>query len=508
MNERIKKGKLFYSRRFYNNKFCNNKIRLNLYDDKFKEECGIFGIYSPHEKNQYEANDEIAVKKVGAITYYGLCALQHRGEESAGIVVSDGNDLVFHKGMGLVSDVFDKQILEKMVGFSAIGHVRYSTTGVSTINNAQPIVAESKVGKIAIAHNGNLINASILKELMEDSGVIFQTDSDSEVLLNLIAKNLSRGLEKAVLDAILAVKGSFAIVVLTKDKLIAARDPNGIRPLCLGKVRGSYVVASETCALDAIGGEFIRDILPSEIVIIDENGLKSISLYEKTNLMTCAFEYIYFARPDSFLDGISVYKTRIEAGKQLYRENKVDADIVVGIPDSGIAAAIGYSEESGISNSIGFIKSKYVGRTFINPQQQIREEKVSVKLNPLKVNVENKRVLLIDDSIVRGTTSKRLVEMMRNSGAKEVHLAIASPVVKFPCYFGIDTPLRSELIGATKTISQIREEIGCDSLSYLSIDGLLKSLGKDKGFCLGCFEGIYPQSATYNDLVLFENIDS
>lgn len=508
MNERIKKGKLFYSRRFYINKFCNNKIRLNLYDDKFKEECGIFGIYSPHEKNQYEANDEIAVKKVGAITYYGLCALQHRGEESAGIVVSDGNDLVFHKGMGLVSDVFDKQILEKMVGFSAIGHVRYSTTGVSTINNAQPIVAESKVGKIAIAHNGNLINASILKELMEDSGVIFQTDSDSEVLLNLIAKNLSRGLEKAVLDAILAVKGSFAIVVLTKDKLIAARDPNGIRPLCLGKVRGSYVVASETCALDAIGGEFIRDILPSEIVIIDENGLKSISLYEKTNLMTCAFEYIYFARPDSFLDGISVYKTRIEAGKQLYRENKVDADIVVGIPDSGIAAAIGYSEESGISNSIGFIKSKYVGRTFINPQQQIREEKVSVKLNPLKVNVENKRVLLIDDSIVRGTTSKRLVEMMRNSGAKEVHLAIASPVVKFPCYFGIDTPLRSELIGATKTISQIREEIGCDSLSYLSIDGLLKSLGKDKGFCLGCFEGIYPQSATYNDLVLFENIDS
>lgn len=475
--------------------------------DKFKEECGVFGIYSPHEKNQVEAIDEFAVKKVSAITYYALCALQHRGEESAGIVVSDGTDLTFYKGMGLVSDIFNSEILAKMTGFSSIGHVRYSTTGVSNINNAQPIVAESKIGKIAIAHNGNLINASILKELMEDSGVVFQTDSDSEVLLNLIAKNLSRGIEKAVLDAILAVKGSFAIIVLTKDKLIAARDPNGIRPLCLGKIRSSFIIASETCAIDAVGGEFIRDIKPAEIIIIDENGLKSFSLYEKTNLMTCAFEYIYFARPDSFIDGISVYKTRVEAGRYLYQEHKINADIVVGIPDSGIAAAIGYSEESGIPNAIGFIKSKYVGRTFINPQQQIREEKVSVKLNPLKVNIENKRVLLIDDSIVRGTTSKRLVELIRNAGAKEVHLAIASPVVKFPCYFGIDTPLRSELIGAHKNIEQIRDEIGCDSLSYLSINGLLKSLGKNNGFCLGCFEGIYPQSATYNDIVLFENIE-
>lgn len=476
-------------------------------NDKFKEECGIFGIYSPHEKDQIEADDNVAVKQVGALTYYGLCALQHRGEESAGIAVSDGIDLNHIRGMGLVSDVFTKENLQNLIGFSAIGHVRYSTTGVSSINNAQPIVAESKIGKIAIAHNGNLINASILKELMEESGVIFQTDSDSEVLLNLIAKNLSKGLEKAVLDAILAVKGSFAIVLLTKDKLIAARDPNGIRPLCLGKIRGSYVVASESCALDAVGAEYIRDILPAEIILIDENGLRSIRLYEKTNLMTCAFEYIYFARPDSIIDGISVYKSRVEAGKQLYKENKIDADIVVGIPDSGVAAAIGYSEQSGIPNVIGFIKSKYVGRTFINPQQQMREEKVSVKLNPLKINVEGKKVLLIDDSIVRGTTSKKLVEMMRLAGAKEVHLAIASPVVKYPCYFGIDTPLRSELIGATKSIDEIRELIGCDTLSYLSIEGLLKSLGKNKGFCLGCFEGVYPQSAAYNDIVLFENID-
>lgn len=481
---------------------------MNLdFSDKFKEECGIFGIYSPHEYGEREANDNTAVKKVGALTYYGLCALQHRGEESAGIAVTDGNDLLFHRGMGLVSDAFNKEILENLNGFAAIGHTRYSTTGVSTINNAQPIVAESKVGKIAIAHNGNLINAAILKELMEESGVIFQTESDSEVLLNLIAKNLSRGLEKAVLDAILAVKGSFAIVLLTKDKLIAARDPNGIRPLCLGKVRDSYVVASESCAIDAVGGVFIRDILPAEILIIDENGLKSKILYEKTNLMTCAFEYIYFARPDSIIDGMSVYKSRVEAGKQLYKENKIDADVVVGIPDSGIAAAIGYSEESGIPNIIGFIKSKYVGRTFINPAQQVREEKVSVKLNPLKVNIENKRVLLIDDSIVRGTTSKKLVEMVRNAGAKEVHLAIASPVVKFPCYFGIDTPLRSELIGATKDIEQIRKDIGCDSLSYLSIEGLLRSLGKSKGYCLGCFEGVYPQSAAYNEIALFENQD-
>ncbi len=487
--------------------------KMNL--DKFKEECGVFGIFSPRKKDKGNTNADFpstmvddAVKKVGPLTYYGLLALQHRGEESAGIAVTDGKDLYFHRGMGLVSDVFTKEILQELSGFAAIGHVRYSTTGISSINNAQPIVAESKTGKIAIAHNGNLINASILKELMEDSGVIFQTESDSEVLLNLIAKNLSKGFEKAVLDAILAVKGSFAIVLLTKDRLIAARDPNGIRPLALGKVRDSYVVASESCAIDAIGGEFIRDIKPAEIVIIDDEGLKSKILYERTNLMTCAFEYIYFARPDSFIDGISVYQSRVEAGKQLYNENKIDADIVVGIPDSGIAAAIGYSQASGIPNTIGFIKSKYVGRTFINPQQQVREEKVSVKLNPLKVNLKDKRVLLIDDSIVRGTTSKRLVEMVREKGAKEVHLAIASPVVKFPCYFGIDTPLRSELIGATKTVEEIRQQIGCDTLSYLSIDGLLKSLCKTNGFCLGCFEGVYPQSAAYNDIILFENVDN
>lgn len=503
----MKKSKIF-SKNCKICSICNSKIK-NIIDlnnlNKFKEECGIFAIYSPHEKGERLANDDNAVKKVGALTYYGLCALQHRGEESCGIAVSDGLDLYFHRGMGLVSDVFSKDILDNLNGFSAIGHVRYSTSGDSNINNAQPIVAESKIGKIAIAHNGNLINASILKELMEDSGVIFQTESDSEVLLNLIAKNLSKGLEKAVLDAILAVKGSFAIVLLTKDKIIAARDPNGIRPLCFGKVRDSFIIASESCAIDAVGGTFIRDIMPAEIVIIDESGLKSKILYEKTNHMTCAFEYIYFARPDSNIDGISVYKARVEAGKQLYKENKIDADVVVGIPDSGIAAAIGYSEESKIPNVIGFIKSKYIGRTFINPDQHIREEKVSVKLNPLKVNVENKSVLLIDDSIVRGTTSKKLVEMIRNAGAKKVHLAIASPVVKFPCYFGIDTPLRSELIGATKSIEEIRQEIGCDSLSYLSIEGLLKSLGKEKGFCLGCFEGIYPQSAAYNEVMLFDN---
>lgn len=473
------------------------------FSDKFKEECGVFGIYSLHNKGECEAEEKQAVKKVGTMTYYGLMALQHRGEESCGITVSNGQDLVSYKGMGLVSDVFNEAILKKFSGFASIGHVRYSTTGKPTIENAQPLVVDSKVGKIAIAHNGNLVNANILKELMEDAGVIFQTDSDSEVLLNLISRNLSKGLEKAILDGISAVKGSFAIVLLTKDKLIAARDPNGIRPLVLGKLRNSYIVCSETCALDAIGAQFIRNIAPAEIVIIDENGVNSITVYEKTKQMICAFEYIYFARPDSYIDGISVYLSRVEAGKQLYNEHKIQADIVIGIPDSGIAAAIGYSIASGIPNDVGFIKSKYVGRTFINPSAHIREEKVSVKMNPLKVNVEGKRVLLIDDSIVRGTTSKKLVEMMRNAGAKEVHMAIASPVVKFPCYFGIDTPLRSELIGSAKDIETIKKEIGADSLSYLSIDGLIKSLENKDIYCLGCFEGIYPQATTTNDITLF-----
>jgi amidophosphoribosyltransferase len=448
--------------------------------DKLKEECGVFGIYSKEPMD------------VASAAYYGLYALQHRGQESAGIAVTDGQTIKCHKNMGLVHEVFvDRNILEDLKGFAAIGHVRYSTTGSSNVNNAQPILSQYKLGSIAIAHNGNLVNANIIRELLEDGGCIFQTSNDSEVILNLIARGAKRGIENAVVDAISAVKGSYAIVMLTENKLIGVRDPNGIRPLCIGKLNDSYILCSESCALDAVGAELIRDVKPGEIVIIDEKGLKSVIFGERANHEVCAFEYIYFARPDSIIDGINVYEARVRAGEQLYKENPITADIVIGVPDSGIAAAMGYSKASGIPYNIGFIKNKYVGRTFIAPSQELREKAVSVKLNPLKVNVDGKSVVLIDDSIVRGTTSRRLVEALRKAGAKEVHLLAAAPVVKFPCYFGIDTHYRKELIGAQLAVDSIKEEIGADSLGFLSLQGLLSSL-QGRRFCLGCFNGVYP----------------
>lgn len=450
--------------------------------DKFKDECGVFGVYS---KSGID---------VASMTYYALYALQHRGQESAGIVVSDGENLVCHKEMGLVSDAFNEKIIESMKGKSAIGHVRYSTTGSSNANNAQPILSKFKLGSIAIAHNGNLVNADVIRELLEDGGVIFQTTNDSEVILNLIARGARKGIEKAVVDAIQAVKGSYAIVMLTENKLIGVRDPNGIRPLCIGKMDEDYILCSESCALDTIGAEFVRDVRPGEIVIIDETGINSINFAEKTQCQTCAFEYIYFARPDSVMDGINVYSSRIRAGERLFEENPVEADVVIGVPDSGIPAAIGFSRASNIPYAIGFIKNKYVARTFIAPSQELRERAVSVKLNPLKINIEGKRVVIVDDSIVRGTTSRRLVELLRRAGAREVHFRAASPMVKHPCYFGIDTSSRGQLIGAQMSVKEIAEQIGADSLGYLSIDGLLKSLEENKGFCLGCFNGIYPVS--------------
>jgi amidophosphoribosyltransferase len=455
---------------------------FSINDDKLKEECGVFGIYSTDNLD------------VSTLTYYGLYALQHRGQESAGIVVSDGEKLDSHKAMGLVCDIFDEVSLEKLKGKSAIGHVRYSTTGSSNAANAQPLLSQYKLGSMAIAHNGNLVNADVIRELLEDAGVIFQTAVDTEVVLNLIARAAKKGIEKAVFDAVQAIKGSFAMVILTEEKLIGVRDPNGIRPLCIGKVGSSYVLCSESCALDAVGAEFIRDVNPGEIVIIDDNGLKSIHPGERTRCATCAFEYIYFARPDSIIDGIDVYGSRVEAGKILYEECPIDADIVVGVPDSGIAAAAGYAEASGIPFGIGFVKNRYVGRTFISPSQELREKAVAVKLNPLKVNVRGKRVVLIDDSIVRGTTSRRLVDLLRKAGALEVHFRVSSPVVKYPCYFGIDTPYRKELIGANSTLEEIRQEIGADSLGYVSIEGLLRSFANDHDFCLGCFSGEYPIS--------------
>lgn len=451
--------------------------------DKFKEECGVFGIFS--------------TSKIDAahLTYYGLYALQHRGQESAGIAVCNDGKIDVYKEMGLVADVFNTEILNSMVGNSAIGHVRYSTTGGSTALNAQPIISNFKLGSIAIAHNGNLVNADVIRELLEDGGTMFHTSIDTEVVLNLIARGAKKGIEKAVVDAIQAVKGSYALVILTKDKLIGVRDPNGIRPLCIGKLDDSYILCSESCALDTIGAEFVRDVNPGEIVIVDKDGLRSINFAEKTKCETCSFEYIYFARPDSVIDGIDVYKSREIAGEELYKSAPVNADIVIGVPDSGIPAALGYSKASGIPYSLGLIKNKYIGRTFISPTQELREKAVSVKLNPVRSLIEGKRVVLIDDSIVRGTTSKKLVDLIRKAGAKEVHFRVSSPMVKFPCYFGIDTAYRSELIGAHKTVEEIRDFIGADSLGYLSIEALLKTLGKDKKFCLGCFSGVYPVSA-------------
>ncbi|WP_123053030.1 amidophosphoribosyltransferase [Clostridium sp. JN-1] len=470
---------------------CNFDKNVNLplgveefEEDKFKDECGVFGIFSTEE-------DIDAASTV----YYGLYALQHRGQESAGIVTSDGNELNVYKNMGLVSDVFNEQIIRSLKGKSAIGHVRYSTTGASSINNAQPLLVKYKLGSIAIAHNGNLVNADVVRELLEEGGCVFQTSIDSEVILNLIARGAKKGIERAVVDAIQAVKGSYAIVLLTQDKLIGVRDPNGIRPLCIGKINNNYILSSESCALDSVGAEFIRDVEPGEVVIISKDGIKSINFAEKTKCETCSFEYIYFARPDSTIDGINVYESRIRAGKKLFEECPVDADIVIGVPDSGIPAAVGYAEASGIPYGIGLIKNKYVGRTFISPTQEMRERAVSIKLNPLKVNIEGKRVVIVDDSIVRGTTSRKLVEILRNAGAKEVHFRISSPIVKYPCYFGIDTPYRSGLIGANASVEEINEQIGADSLGYISIEGLLETLNADKGFCIGCFNGVYPVSA-------------
>lgn len=461
----------------------NSNLILDPDNDKFKDECGVFGVYVNKPMD------------VASMTYYGLYALQHRGQESAGIAVANGEGVDIHKGMGLITEAFSKEDLNRLKGFAAIGHVRYSTCGDTRIENAQPLLSQTKLGSIAMAHNGTLVNADVIRELLEDGGHVFHTSIDSEVIANLIARGAKKGIEKAIYDSIQAIRGSFAMVILTKDKLIGVRDPHGIRPLCLGKTEEGYVLSSESCALDAIGAELVRDIEPGEIVVIDENGVHSYRYSENTQCQTCAFEYIYFARPDSRIDGLEVHTTRVKAGEQLYKEHPLDADLVIAVPDSGIPAAIGYAKASGIPYDTGFIKNRYVGRTFISPSQEIRERAVAVKLNPLKVNLEGKRVVLIDDSIVRGTTSKHLVESLRRAGVKEVNFLIASPSVKYPCYFGIDTPYRSELIAANNTVEEIRDIIGADYLGYLSEEGVYKSCEGKKGFCMGCFNGVYPVAA-------------
>jgi len=458
--------------------------------DKLNEECGVFGIYNHKEASQ--------------LTYLGLHALQHRGQESAGICASDGEKWYKHRGMGLVSEAFGKGDLEKFRGHIAIGHTRYTTAGSSKIENAQPLFFRYAQGSMAVAHNGNLVNASVLRKELEAKGSIFQTTSDTEVIAHLIARSESTDLPGAVKDALQHIKGAYALVVMNNHQLIIALDPNGLRPLSLGRLGDAICVASETCAFDIIGAEYWRDVQPGELIIIDENGMTETKFTPHTQRSICTFEYIYFARPDSDIDGINVHMARKRLGKQLALESPVEADVVTGVPDSSISAAIGYAEATGIPYEIGLIKNRYVGRTFIQPSQELRERAVYLKLSAVRKVVEGKRVVMIDDSIVRGTTSNRIVRMLREAGAKEVHVQISSPPVMNPCFYGIDTSTRDELIAATKSVEEIRQIIEADSLSFLSVEGMLAAIGRkdtapNNGHCLACFTGQYPTEIHFEE---------
>ena len=443
------------------------------------DECGVFGIF-----NHSNASE---------LTYYGIHALQHRGQESAGICVSDESDLKLHCGMGLVSEAIKNIHLKELVGTSAIGHVRYSTSGSSSILNAQPLKFRYKGGQVAIAHNGNLVNAELLKEELELKGSIFHTDSDTEVISHLMAKHNSMPVEKSLSIALESISGAYALVALTPEKLIAVQDPRGFRPLSLGKLNDSWLVASETCAFDAVGAEFVRDINPGEMVVIDDIGVKILQLKNNLSRKICSFEYIYFARPDSNINEINVHLSRKDMGEQLWNESPCDADIVIGVPDSGVSAAMGYAEASNIPYEVGMIKNRYVGRTFIQPSQMLRSQGVRMKLGVVKKVVDNKKVVLIDDSLVRGHTSKRIVRLLKKAGAKEVHLKISAPPIKYPCLYGIDTPNRSELMAANYSINDICKEIEADSLYFISKESMTKSMGSDNHSqpCLACFTGEY-----------------
>lgn len=443
------------------------------------EECGVFGIFA---KNQ----------TVAARAYYGLFALQHRGQEACGIATSDGKDIYFHKALGLVTEVFNEHIMKELKGHIGIGHVRYSTSGGNVHRNVQPIVAHYLQGEIALAHNGNLTNTADLKKSLAESGALFQTTSDTEALCYLLARHGHGTLDISLGQAMAELEGSYAVVAINGGKLYAARDPYGNRPLVLGKIEDGYVVASESCALDAINAKFIRDVEPGEIIIIDENGCQSIKYSHPPQPAHCIFEYVYFARPDSTIDGVNVNQSRRRMGKILAREiDNLDIDIVISVPDSGTTAAIGFSEESGQTFTQGILKNRYTGRTFIQPTQEMREQMVLLKLNPIREELDGKRVAVVDDSIVRGTTSRRLVALLRERGAKEVHFLVTCPPVTNPCYYGIDTAEREHLIAAKYNLEEICEFIGADSLHYLSLDGLLESVGGKPHFCTACLNGDY-----------------
>lgn len=445
----------------------------------FKDECGVFGIFGHPEA----AN----------LTYLGLFALQHRGQESAGIASADGERMRISRAMGEVAEAFDESALAKLPGHLAIGHTRYSTAGESKLENAQPFLIDCAHGQIAVAHNGNLVNARELRDELVRSGSIFQTGSDTEVVLHLYARSKAPSVEEALTESIAQIRGAYSLVLLTKNRLIAARDPNGFRPLALGRLGDAWIVCSETCAMDLIGAAYVRDVEPGELLIISEGGLRSIKPFPPQPLAHCVFEHVYFARPDSYVFGRSVNEVRTDLGRILAREAPVPADVVVPIPDSGVCAATGFAEEAGLPMKMGLIRNHYVGRTFIQPQQSIRHFSVKVKLNPVRSILEGKRVVLIDDSIVRGTTSRKIVKLVKAAGAREVHLRISCPPTVSPCFYGVDTPSRSELIAATHTLDEIRKYVEADSLAYLSLEGLRQAVGdKQSAYCTSCYTGVYP----------------
>jgi amidophosphoribosyltransferase len=456
-------------------------------NDKFKDECAVVAIHNYPEAAKF--------------AYLGLYQLQHRGQESAGIACSDGARLTQHKGMGLVADVFTEDVLDKLSGSLAIGHTRYSTAGDSAQLNAQPIMVDCNKGVIAVAHNGNLVNALYLRGGLEANGSIFQTTSDTEVIVHLIARSREQTLPEAICDALSQIEGAFSLVLMSRDRIFAMRDPRGFRPLSIGRIPGagangkdSIVFASETCAFDLIGAIHERDVKPGELVIVGAEGISSVFFGGGKKQAHCIFEHVYFSRPDSVVFGRSVHASREAMGRLLAREAPIDADLVVPVPDSGVTAALGYSSESGIPFRLGLIRNHYVGRTFIEPEQRVRDFGVKLKLNPVRSILDGKKVILIDDSIVRGTTSRKIVRMVRDAGAKEVHMRISSPPTVSPCFYGVDTPSRAELIAANKSVEEIRQYVGADSLAYLSMPGLREACGDTEKtiYCTSCYTGIYP----------------
>ena len=466
---------------------------FSLPDDKFHDHCGVFAVYGHPE--------------AAKLTYLGLYALQHRGQESAGIAVSDGEQLTLKKDMGHVDEVFPAEVIKDLPGQMAIGHTRYSTAGDTDLKNAQPLMVSCNKGQVALAHNGNLVNASSIRRELEGRGDIFQTTSDSEVILHFFARSRQSGIPEALAEALDKVVGAYSLVVLLKDCVMGIRDPRGFRPLSLGRLDGAYVLASETCAFDLINATYLRDVEPGEMVILDRRGVTSLRFAPPAQPAQCIFEHVYFSRPDSIVFGRSVQISREMLGRLLAREHPVEADVIVPVPDSGVPAATGFAEESGIPMKIALIRNHYVGRTFIEPSQAIRDFGVKLKLNPVRSLLEGKRVVLVDDSIVRGTTSRKIVRIVREAGAREVHMRISCPPTVSPCFYGIDTPTKKELIAATHTVEEIRQYLGADTLGYLSLEGMRRAVGDTQGrFCLACYTSNYP-TAVQEPLIALRNRD-